>query len=275
MTEVIICNDMEKVRVISRDSENQKECPRGTGDSARTTASKYKRSGTLRDSTIFSGSVHQPEVGADESLRARKGGARRWGNMGAYGVDGQVSPPIEGSRGVSSLQSVHKWSYRKELSCDIPKEHPPRLSLLSLRPRGYLRTSEEGLLSSTLTLTWFHPSASSVNRPCALSPVMIHTRVSTRACPLAKQDCSPGHSPAVESLTVSSCQPGAFVLRAGTSRNGEIAGARSSSPAHPVPVLWPYTTTCRCPTRWPCTFQLSSPEHTGMCSHICNLKTGR
>lgn len=28
MTEVIICTDMETVRLAARDSENQKECPR-------------------------------------------------------------------------------------------------------------------------------------------------------------------------------------------------------------------------------------------------------
>lgn len=30
MAEVIICNDRGKVRLVSRDSENQKECPRST-----------------------------------------------------------------------------------------------------------------------------------------------------------------------------------------------------------------------------------------------------
>lgn len=52
------------MRVISRDLENQKECPGGTGVS-----------GTLLNDTIFSRSVHQPKVGTDESPRAGKGGA--------------------------------------------------------------------------------------------------------------------------------------------------------------------------------------------------------
>lgn len=175
MTEVIICNDMEKVRVISRDSENQEQRPRGTGGPAGITTSKDKLSGTLCDSTILSGSVHQPEAGGDESLRDRKGGAKGWGLMGVYGMDGQVNQHIEGNKGVSSLQSVYKGSHRKELSCGIPEEHPPRLSVLSLCPRGYLRTFEEGFHPSALTMTWFHLSASLVNRPCALSPMMIHT----------------------------------------------------------------------------------------------------
>lgn len=47
-------------------------------------------------------------------------------------MDGQVSQHIEGSRGVSSLQSVHKPFHRKELSCSIPEAHPTRHPLLAL-----------------------------------------------------------------------------------------------------------------------------------------------
>jgi hypothetical protein len=40
-------------------------------------------------------------------------------------MDRQVSQHMEGSRGVGSLQSVHKWSLRKELSVAFLKNTLP------------------------------------------------------------------------------------------------------------------------------------------------------
>lgn len=105
------------------------------------------------DSTIFSGSAHQSEVGAGGSLRARKGGARGWGiwtdRRASIGREAEASEVVPGE----GAELWHSW-------------RTPG-SPCSLRPRGLLR---KAFFLPALTLTWFHPSAPSVNRPCALSP---------------------------------------------------------------------------------------------------------
>lgn len=83
MTELIICNDMEKVRLVSRASENQKECPRGAEGPAGTTTSKDKLSGTLCDSTNFiSLRWEQMSPLEPEKVELEHGGGEEYGRTG-------------------------------------------------------------------------------------------------------------------------------------------------------------------------------------------------
>lgn len=129
-------------------------------------------------------------------------------------------------------------------------------------------TLEAGFLSSALTLTLFHPGASLVNRPCALSRddsyLSFYLSMPSGQTGLLSWPfpcCCEPHSFFLSAWCPCSHALMTFQARA-PQPCGPVATTTSLFPGHPSSVLWPHYR-IPMPLETITHIKLSSPEHTG------------